>query len=132
MDIYRENILEHYRNPRNFGKLTNPSISVKEENPLCGDSICMELKISKAFLRIKNEKEKTRRIEDVKFTGEGCAISQASASMLTEKVKGKSLEEIKKIGKEEILKMLGIELSPVRLECALLPLEVLQKAVALV
>lgn len=120
MDIYRENILDHYKNPRNFGRLKNPAASYEAGNPLCGDVIGMEIKV------------RSKIIDDIKFWGEGCAISQASASILTEKVKGKNLEEIKKIGKEGVLKMLGIQLSPVRLKCALLPLEVLQKAITLV
>jgi len=124
MDIYRENILDHYKNPRNFGRLEKPGASYEAGNPLCGDTIGMDIKL------ITHNPE-LQTIGEIKFWGEGCAISQASASMLTEKVKGKSLEEIKKIGKEEILKMLGIELSPVRLKCALLPLEVLQKTIAL-
>lgn len=123
MDIYRENILDHYKNPRNFGRLEKPGASYEAGNPLCGDVIGMEIKT------IIHHPSSV--IQDIRFWGEGCAISQASASMLTEKVKGKNLEEIKKIGKEEILKMLGIELSPVRLNCALLPLEVLQKTIAL-
>lgn len=124
MDIYRENILDHYKNPQNFGRLQNPDASYEEGNPLCGDMIGMEVKL------ITHNSE-LRTIAEIKFWGEGCAISQASASMLTEEVKGKSPEEIKKIGREEILKMLGIELSPVRIKCALLPLEVLQKVLVM-
>ncbi|MEW6003638.1 MAG: Fe-S cluster assembly sulfur transfer protein SufU, partial [Nitrospirota bacterium] len=107
MDIYRENILDHYKNPRNFGRLENPDASYEEGNPLCGDIIGMEIK--------KRKMEDGRwKMEEIKFWGEGCAISQASASMLTEKVKGKDIEEIKKITKDDILSMLGIELSPLR------------------
>lgn len=125
MDIYRQQILEHYKNPRNFGRLKNPDASHEEGNPLCGDKIGMEIKVTK--LETGN-----RKLETVKFWGEGCAISMASASMLTEKIKSQSLEEIKKLTKNDVLKMLGTELSPVRLKCALLPLEVLQKTISLV
>ncbi len=119
MDIYREQILEHYKNPRNFGHLEKPEAAFETGNPLCGDRIGMEIRI------------KSKVVEDIRFWGEGCAISLASASMLTEKIKGQSLEEIKNLNKDDILKMLGIELSPVRLKCALLPLEVLQKTISL-
>ncbi|MBI4999561.1 iron-sulfur cluster assembly scaffold protein [Candidatus Gottesmanbacteria bacterium] len=125
MDIYRENILDHYKNPRNFGRLDKPDVSYEAGNPLCGDVIGMEIK--------KRQMADGRwQMVDIKFWGEGCAISQASASMLTEKVKGMALEDIKILRYEDIKKMLGIELSPVRMKCALLPLEVLQKAIALV
>ena len=118
-DIYREIILDHFKNPRNFGKIKNPSASFSLYNSACGDRIEIQLKI-------KNEKLKI--IGDIKFTGEGCAISMASSSMLTEKVSGKDIEEVKKLKTSDILKMLGIELTPTRLKCALLPLEVLHKA----
>ncbi len=121
-DIYREIILDHFKNPRNFGKLKNPSTSFSLYNSACGDKIEIQLKI-------KNEKLKI--IEDIKFTGEGCAISMASSSMLTEKVMGKTIEEIEKLETEDMLKMLGITLTPTRLKCALLPLEVLHKAINL-
>ncbi|MBI4991341.1 SUF system NifU family Fe-S cluster assembly protein [Candidatus Gottesmanbacteria bacterium] len=119
-DIYRENILDHYKNPRNFGKLKNPTASFSLYNSACGDKIEIQLKM-------KNEKLKI--IEDIRFSGEGCAISMASASMLTEKVMRKNIHEIKKLNTQDILDMLGITLTPTRLKCALLPLEVLQKAI---
>lgn len=115
--IYQENILDHYKNPRNHGKIENPSIHHHEYNPLCGDKIDF-------YLVIKNKK-----IVDVKFNGNGCAISQASASMLSEQVKGKTIEEIEKLTKEDILEMLGIPISPVRLKCALLSLDTLKNSV---
>lgn len=124
MDIYRENILDHYRNPRNFGRLEDPDATFEMGNPLCGDVIGMEIKVPKLEAR-------SWKLEDIRFWGEGCAISQASASMLTEKVKGIRIEEIKKLSYEDIKEMLGIELSSARIKCALLPLEVLQKAISL-
>ncbi len=119
-DLYRQNILDHFKNPRNYGKLDNPDIEADEENISCGDRIGMGIKI-------KYQKSNIKYIEEIKFHGEGCAITMASASLLTEKVKGKNLEDAKKIGKDEIMKMLGVTLTPTRMKCALLPLEVLQK-----
>ncbi len=122
-DIYREIILDHFKNPRNFVKLKNPTSSFSLYNSACGDRITIEL-------RIANNESRIKIIENIKFNGEGCAISTASASMLTEKVLGKNIEEIKKLKTEDILKMLGITLTPTRLKCALLPLEVLHKAIS--
>jgi nitrogen fixation protein NifU and related proteins len=112
--FYREYILDHYKNPRNFGRLENPDISHEELNPLCGDVIGIDLKVTDG------------NIDDVRFHGRGCAISQASASLLTERIKGMSLEEAKKIGKEDVLDELGIEISAARIKCALLSLKVLK------
>ena len=125
MDIYRQKILDHYKNPKNFGKIEKPDAFFEEGNALCGDRIGMGIKVTK--LETGNWK-----LEDVKFNGEGCAISMASASMLTEKVKGINLEEIKKLRYEDIKKMMGTELSPARIKCATLPLQVLQKTVGLI
>jgi nitrogen fixation NifU-like protein len=116
-DFYRQNILDHYQNPRNFGTLEKPDISAEDSNPLCGDKIRIDL-------RVKNG-----TVEDVRFSGVGCSISRAAASMLTEEVKGKTLEEVKAIGRDEVLEMLGIELGPVRLKCALLALKTLKVGV---
>ena len=116
--MYQENILDHYKNPRNFGKIENASVHHHEKNPLCGDELDMFLVI-----------DKNKKVADVKFNGHGCAISQASASMLTEHVKGKSIDELKKMTKEDILEMLGIPLSPVRLKCALLSLDTLKNSI---
>ena len=116
-DLYRQNILDHYQNPRNFGTLEKPDISAEDSNPLCGDKIRIDL-------RVKNG-----TIEDVRFTGIGCSISRAAASMLTEEVKGKTLEEVKAIGRDEVHELLGIELGPVRLKCALLALKTLKVGV---
>ena len=112
--FYREYILDHYKNPRNFGRMEHATISHEEDNPLCGDVIGMDFQITEGV------------IEDIKFHGRGCAISQASASLLTERLKGLPLEDAKKIGKEEVLGELGIEISPARLKCALLSLKVLK------
>jgi nitrogen fixation NifU-like protein len=114
-DFYRENILDHYRNPRNAGTLENATHSHEEDNPLCGDVIRIDLHVNEDNV-----------IDEVAFKGRGCAISQASASMLTEMIKGKTLDEAKQIGKEDILEALGIEIGPVRMKCALLSLKVLK------
>lgn len=117
MDIYKENILEHYKNPRNYGMLAKKTLSTKDSNPLCGDVIEMHLLF---------EKDK---LKDISFICEGCAISKASASMLTEMVKGQTIKKIGSVSKDDVLKMLGAEISASRLQCALLPLKVLKLAV---
>ncbi len=108
-DMYQEVILQHYRSPRNFGPLEGADLSGDENNPLCGDHITMQIKLDEA----------RERIEDIHFTGDGCAISVASSSMLTQKVKGLTLAEAGKIGRDDVLKLVAIPLSPVRLKCAL-------------
>lgn len=113
-DLYRENILEHYKHPRHRGTLEHPDISYEDANPLCGDRIRMDLKV------------KDGRIEQIRFSGVGCSISQAAASMLCEEVEGKTLEEAKQISRDDVLEMLGIELGPVRLKCGLLALKTLK------
>jgi nitrogen fixation NifU-like protein len=117
-DLYRENILDHYRHPRNKGRLEHPTHSHEEHNPLCGDVVRIDLHV--------NEEDV---IDQVRFEGEGCAISQASASMLTEMLEGKTLEEAKTLSKEDILEALGIPIGPVRLKCALLSLKVLKAGI---
>ena len=117
-DLYREVILDHYRNPRNKGDLEHPTHTFQDDNPLCGDRLRIDLQVNDQDV-----------IEQVRFNGEGCAISQASASMLTELLEGKTVEEAKRIGKQDILDALGIQLGPVRLKCALLSLKVLKGAV---
>lgn len=114
-DFYKENILDHYRHPRNAGSLDQPTHSHEEHNPLCGDVIRLDLYVNDDNV-----------IDQVAFKGRGCAISQASASMLTEMIKGKKLDEAKAISKEHILEALGIEIGPVRMKCALLALKVLK------
>jgi len=117
-DIYREIILDYYRNPRNFGKIDSPDISIRDSNPLCGDEIEIHVKFD------------GDKVKDIKFTGKGCAISQASASMLTEMIMGKNLEDLKKVGKEDILESLGLpNLGPARIKCALLSLKTLKLGV---
>lgn len=113
-DLYRDQIIDHYQNPRNHGTLENPDISYEEDNPVCGDHIRIDLKLDDG------------KVAQARFEGHGCSISQASASMLTELIIGKSLDEVRQIGKEQILEMLGIPLGPVRLKCALLSLKVLK------
>lgn len=112
--FYREFILDHFRNPRNYGRLDGADISHEEHNPLCGDVVGMDFKVADGT------------IADVRFHGRGCAISQASASLLTERLKGLSLEEARGISRDDVLEELGIQISPARLKCALLPLKVLK------
>jgi nitrogen fixation NifU-like protein len=112
--FYREFILDHYKNPRNFGRIEGADISHEEYNPLCGDLVGMDLRIADGV------------IEQVRFHGRGCAISQASASLLTERLQGMSLEEARGISKDDVLAELGIDISPARLKCALLTLKVLK------
>ncbi len=114
-DLYREVILDHYKNPRNHGTLDPHDFSYEDDNPLCGDVIRMDVRL-----------DENQRVKEVAFSGKGCAISQASASMLTESIIGKTLDEVKQIGKDDILEMLGIQLGPTRLKCALLSLKVLK------
>lgn len=117
MTIYQDIILEHYRHPKNKGNLKNPSQSVHVRNPVCGDDLHLDIQ------------EKNGIIIDIAFHGTGCAISQAAASLLFEFAKGKTKEEIRTMNKNTVLQLIGIELSPVRLKCALLALEALKKAV---
>jgi nitrogen fixation NifU-like protein len=116
-DLYRDFILEHYREPHNFGTLEHPDAVHEGYNPLCGDRITLMLAIDDAGT-----------VSDVAFTGRGCAISQASASLLTDRVRGKALSEVAQLGRADVLEELGIEISPARLKCALLSLDTLQKA----
>ena len=112
--FYREYILDHYKNPRNYGRLDHPDITHEEDNPLCGDVVGMDFQIRDGV------------IADIRFHGRGCAISQASASLLTERLKGIALDDAKKIDKNDVLGELGIQISPARIKCALLPLKVLK------
>jgi nitrogen fixation NifU-like protein len=112
--FYREYILDHYKNPRNFGRIEGADITHEEYNPLCGDMVGMDFRLRDGV------------IEDVKFHGRGCAISQASASLLTERLKGMTLDEAQQVGKDDVLEELGIDISPARLKCALLSLKVLK------
>lgn len=116
-DLYRELILDHYQHPHNHGEIPGADISYEDSNPLCGDKIRIDLKLQGNI------------VADVKFNGKGCAISQASASLLTDELIGKSLDEIKKMDKQFILDLLGIPLGPTRIKCALLPLKVIKAGV---
>ena len=115
-DFYREEILEHYTHPHNYGTLEHPDISHEEDNPLCGDRIRFDIELDKDGQTVK----------DVRFSAVGCAISKASASMLTDLVIGRTLDEIKDLTNEDVIDELGIDLGPVRLKCALLPLKVVK------
>jgi nitrogen fixation protein NifU and related proteins len=113
-DLYRDYILEHYRRPHNFGVIEEPSATFEGANPLCGDRITMQLAVKDGV------------VTDVGFTGRGCAISQASASLLTDEVKGKPVETVAGIQAADLLELLGIEISPARLKCAMLSFDSLQ------
>jgi nitrogen fixation NifU-like protein len=115
-DIYKETILDHYRHPRNYGDLPNANAHAKDANNLCGDVIEMQVRVTAGM------------IEDVRFRGEGCAISMATASMLTEFSKRKRVSEVKKLGKDDLIRLLGADPGPARIECALLALGVLKAA----
>ncbi len=112
--LYRELILDHYQHPHNHGTIEGADISYEDSNPLCGDKVRIDIKVRDGI------------VEDVKFSGRGCAISQASASMLTDEIKGKSLEEIKQLDKQTVFDLIGIPLSPTRVKCALLPLKAIK------
>jgi nitrogen fixation protein NifU and related proteins len=115
-DFYRDYILDHYRNPRNFGHLGHADVQAEDLNPLCGDAIRIELALDDGV------------VKDVRFSGKGCAISQASASMLTERIKGMKLADIAKLSKDVVLEDVGIGISPTRMKCAMLGLRVLKSA----
>ncbi len=115
-DLYRDYILEHYRRPHNFGVLAAPSVSLEGSNPLCGDRITLQLRVEDGVLR------------EIAFTGRGCAISQASASLLTDEIKGKPLADVEAFRADDLLDLLGIEISPARLKCAMLSHDTLRRA----
>jgi nitrogen fixation NifU-like protein len=119
MDYYREYILDHYRNPRNYGTLEHPSIHAEDSNPLCGDQLAIDLLVE------------DDRVTEVRFKGRGCAISQASASMLSEMIEGHTVEEVVQLGKDDVLDALGISISPARTKCAFLSLRVLHRGLAI-
>jgi nitrogen fixation protein NifU and related proteins len=119
MDYYREYILDHYRNPRNYGQLEHPTVHAEDTNPLCGDQLGIDLLIEGDC------------IAEVRFKGRGCAISQAAASMLSEMIESKSIEEVVQLGQDDILAALGISISPARTKCAFLALRVLHRSLAL-
>lgn len=115
--LYREAILDHYKHPRRKGHLETPDIHYHDHNPFCGDEITVELRVEDGI------------VTDAAFDGRGCAISQASASMMMEEIIGMSVDELKGWTKEDILEMLGIEIGPVRLKCALLPLKAIKAGI---
>lgn len=117
-DLYRENIIEHYKNPSHRGQLDPHDIFFEDSNPLCGDHIEIALRVGD-----------DNTVSDARFDGKGCAISQASADLLIGSIIGKPLEDVKKLTKQDLLDLLGIELGPVRLKCALLSLKVLKAGV---
>jgi nitrogen fixation NifU-like protein len=116
MDMYAENILEHYKNPHHCGSLNKPTVSAEDTNPFCGDKYKVELIIKDGV------------IEDAKFDGEGCAISKSALSMLMDEIIGKKVEDVEKIEKEKIYEMLGVDVGASRIKCALLGLVILKKA----
>ena len=117
-DLYRELIIDRYKNPIYQGSLDPHDISFEDDNPLCGDFIRIELRVSEDGI-----------VEEARFDGHGCAISQASADLLLETIQGKPIEDVKALTKDDVLDLLGIELGPVRLKCALLSLKVLKAGV---
>ncbi|MGH2513228.1 MAG: Fe-S cluster assembly sulfur transfer protein SufU [Candidatus Limnocylindrales bacterium] len=117
-DLYRDYILEHYRRPHNFGVLEAPTASFEGANPLCGDRITMQLGIRDGV------------VAEIAFTGRGCAISQASASLLTDEIMGMPVEKAEAFRADDLLELLGIEISPARLKCAMLSFETLEHALA--
>lgn len=114
-DLYREVIIERYKSPLYRGELNPHDISFEDENPLCGDHIRIDLRV-----------DEYGKVTDAAFSGHGCAISQASADLLLESIIGKSIEEVKQLNRDDVLELIGIELGPVRMKCALLSLKVLK------
>ncbi len=115
-DMYRQQILDHYRNPRNYGALEDPTFSHIGENPSCGDEITVDVRLD----------DDGEVIEDVRFRGEGCAISQAAASLLTGEIRGLTLDELHDLDRDDVLDLLGVEVTPMRIKCAVLAEKVLQ------
>lgn len=107
---FQQNVLYHYRHPQNKGTMEKPTVTAQDNNPLCGDNVRFQLRI------------KDGRVVEAMFEGQGCAISQAAASLLSEEIKGKTLKQVERLDKADVSRLVGIELSPVRLRCALLPL----------
>ena len=117
-EMYQDNILDHYENPSHWGTLEHPTFEIRDLNPLCGDEV-----------RIQARLDDGDRLATVRFEGKGCVISLAAASMLMEEVEGKTLDEVKKMGRQDMLDLLGVPLTTMRVKCAMLPLRALEKAI---
>ena len=115
-DMYRQQILDHYKNPRNYGELEDPTFSNVGENPMCGDEIRMDVSLD----------DEGGTIERVAFSGDGCAISQASASLLTSELQGKTVDELLEMDRDDVIDLLGVDISPMRIKCAVLAEKVAQ------
>lgn len=117
-NLYQENILDHYESPYNQGTIENPDLEFRDLNPLCGDEICIQARL-----------DEHDALSEICFEGKGCVISLASASMLMEEVEGKSISEVKEMGRQDVLDLLGIPLTTMRIKCAMLALRTLEKAI---
>jgi len=117
-EMYQDNILDHYENPSHRGTLDHPTFEIRDRNPLCGDEV-----------RIQARLDDEGRLAAIRFEGKGCVISLAAASMLLEAVEGKTLDEVKKMGRQDMLDLLGVPLTTMRVKCAMLPLRALEKAI---